>query len=413
MKKKVLNAAQVLKIKNAFAPESQAQAAADAIIEAIEAMASDADDHEFEELAEKVTGILESLKTVPEPVQEFIHNAIAAKMQTVSNVASAKGVSKEVRNEVCKAILSFHGEKGEALRNQVEAICVKNGISGLTFGELIDYTIVDKFGKEDRLYNMLHQTRVSRFFYSENDMSTAAAIAKQWDKTSAAGVQKDIQQLDVTPKTILTDYIYKRQQVAQSDMDEIERVGEGASFIGYITEELQRVVVNTIVMAILIGDAVNADGKKVTVFESIATKTQTDAFTRVVTAAAAVPTVAEVRGAADQILNPNALKKVAIMNATTKTALAGYRYAEGGDLYFRSDEELAGQLGVDEIYTTDLMLGKGVIVMLPDEYWVLDKNTIEVAYPTWERNMLNWQYEKNIGGKIHGLLSTAYIKPGA
>lgn len=413
MKKKVLNSAIVLKIKNSFAPDTQAQAAADAIIEAIEAMASDENEHDLEELANKVTEILESLKTVPEPVQEYIQNAIAAKMKNVANVANAKGVSKEVKNEVCAAILNFHGEKGELLREQVNGICKKNGISGLTFGELIDYDIVDKFGEEDRLFNMLHNTKISRFFYTENDMTTAAAIAKRWDKTSAANVEKDIEQIEAAPKTISTDYVYKRQQVAQADMDEIVRAGAESGFIGGITGELRRVTVNTIVMAILVGDAVNADGKKLVTFESIATKTASDAFTHVVTAAAAVPTVEEVRGAADQLHNPRALKKVAIMSATTKTALAGYRYAEGGDLYFRNDAELAGQLGVDEIYTTDLMRGKGVIVMLPEEYWVLDKNTIEVAYPTWEKNVLNWQYEKNIGGKIHGLLSTAYVKPHA
>lgn len=408
MKKKVLNAAQVLKIKNAFSPEGQA--AADALIEAIEAMGAEDQENGVEELAAKVTEILESLKQVPEPVQEYIHNAIEQRFKTVANIASVKGVKPEVRNEVINAVMGYRGKDAEGLKATIDAICVKNGISGLTYGDIIDYELVDKFGKEDRLYSMFHQTRISRFFYSEADMSTAAAIAKQWDKGSQ--VAKDIQALDVTPKTITTDYVYVRQQVAQSDLDEVVRSNSQAEFIGYITELLQRVVINTIVMAILVGDAVNASGKKIVVFETIA-KNTTDAFTRVVTAAAAVPTVTEVRTQADLLLNPRALKKVAVMSAATKTSLAGYVYAAGGDTYYRSDEELAGQLGVDEIYTTDLMNGKGVIVMLPEEYFILDKNTIEVAYPTWEHNVQNWQYEKNIGGKIHGLLSTAYIKPGA
>lgn len=419
MKKKVyqLSANRAIGVKNAATPEGQqfADEVIAAINEAFEALNEDEEEHTPEEFAESVRkaveDVLANLAQAPAPVQEYIQNAIKAQMKNITNVTGAKGVSKEVKKEVCEAIMGFTGKSGELLKEQVNAICKKNGISGLTFADLIDYEIVDKFGQEDRLYAMLHQTKISRFFYSTADMQTAAAIAKQWDKTSARNVEKDIQQIEATPKTITTDYVYKRQEIAQADLDEIARAGEESSFVAYITEELRRVVVNTCIMAILVGDAVNDEGKKVVVFESIATKSATDAFTIVSTAAAAVPTVAEVRAQADLIHNPKALKKVAIMSAATKTALAGYRYAAGGDLYFRSDAELAGQLGVDEIYTTDLMAGNGVIVMLPEEYWVLEKNTIEVAYPKWERNAQNWQYEKNIGGKIHGLLSSAYIKP--
>ena len=412
MKKKVLNSAQVLKIKNSFSPEGQT--AADAIIEAIEAMAEEQDENGLDELAAKVNEIIEGLKKVPEPVQEFIHNAIELKMKTVTAVSNNLGKAKapkEVKNAVISAVMGYRGEDGKLLKNEIDAILTKNGIIGLTYADIIDFEIVDKFGNEDRLFSMLTKTQISRFFYSEADMKTATAIAKQWDKSKT--VEKDIQQLDVQPKTIATDYVYKRQQVAKSDIDEVVRSNSESQFIGYITEELRRVVVNTCVMAILIGDAVNGDDKKVTVFEGIATKSVSDAFTKVVTAAGAVPTVTEVRTEADLLLNPKALKKVAVMSAATKTSLAGYRYASGGDLYYRSDAELAGQLGVDEIYTTDLMNGKGVIVFIPEEYYVLEKAEVDVAYPTWEKNVQNWQYEKNIGGKIHGLLSSAYIKPAA
>lgn len=407
--KKVLNAAQAMKIKNAFSPEGQA--AADALIEAIDAMAADENENGIEELEAKVAEIIEGLKNVPENVQEFIHNAIELKMKAISNMAGKAGVSKEIKNQVARVIMNSHNS--ESLKSEIDAVLKKNGITGLTHGDVVDYAIADKFGNENPLFAMFHQTRVSKFFYTSNDMTTAAAIAKQWSKSSEAA--KAIQTLAATPKTISTAYVYKRQQVALEDLDDVRRDGEESSFVAWITEELARVLCNTIVMAVLVGDSVNAS-QNLTTFESIATKSTTDAFTLVSTAAATVPTVAEVRAQADLLYNPNGLRKVAIMSAATKTALAKYQYVtgtDGSDFYYRSDEELAGQLGVDEIYTTDLMNSKGVIVMLPEEYWILEKNAIEVAYPTWEHNVMNWQVERNIGGKIHGLLSTAYIKPHA
>lgn len=405
--KKTLNSTQTRAIKNAFTPEGQA--AADALIEAIEAMAAEETELSVEDIDTRVNEVLAGLKQLPEPVMELIHNAIELKMKAISNVASKTTISKEVKNKVARAIME--STQKEQLLNEIDAVLKENGITGLTHNDVIDYAIADKFGNENPIFNQLHQTKVSKFFYASADMSTAAAIAKQWSKSSTA--EKDIEVLEVTPKTITTAYVYKRQQVANEDLDDIRRAGEEENFLEWITAELYRVLANTVVMAILTGDAVNANGKKITVFESIATKTVTDLFTLFVQAAATFPTVAEVRGAADKIYNPNGYKKVAIMSAETKTALAGYTYASGGDLYFRSDSELAGQLGVDEIHTTDLMAGKGVIVMLPEEYWVLEKNTIDIAYPQHEHNLMNWQVERNIGGKIHGLLSTAYIKPHA
>ena len=50
------------------------------------------------------------------------------------------------------------------------------------------------------------------------------------------------------------------------------------------------------------------------------------------------------------------------------------------------------------------------IVMLPDGYWYNEKNAISVAYPKYEENVMNYQKERNIGGAIHDLFSTAVLK---
>lgn len=405
MKKKQLTANQVLAIKNSFSPEGQQ--AADAIVEAINAMGAEETEYSVDELEAKVNELIEAAKGFSEEQQEIVENMIKLQMKNITNVAKAN-VSKEVKNQIIAAIMDG-AKSGAELRDNIHAIAIKNGISGLTFEDVIDYDIQDKFGAENWLYDRLHKTEFNKFFYTQADMQTATAIAKGWLKTNEG--QKAIQELTVSGKKLDPQYVYKIQQMAAEDLARIRKAGKENSIIGYITNELRRVVVNTIVMAILVGDNVNSGTAKVTSFESIGAKNSTDAFTIVANLAGANPTVAEVRGLADQLHNPFGHEKVAVMNAATKTLLAGFTYAAGGDQYFRGEAELAGQLGVDAIYTTNLVPDGGVIVFIPEEYWVLEDDEIEVSYPKYEENRVNWQYERLTAGAVHGLASSAVLKP--
>lgn len=405
MKKKQLTANQVLAIKNSFSPEGQQ--AADAIVEAINAMGAEETEYSVDELERKVNELIEAAKGFSEEQQEIVENMIKLQMKNITNVAKAN-VSKEVKNQIIAAIMDG-AKSGAELRDNIHAIAIKNGISGLTFEDVIDYDIQDKFGAENWLYDRLHKTEFNKFFYTQADMQTATAIAKGWLKTNEG--QKAIQELTVSGKKLDPQYVYKIQQMAAEDLARIRKAGKENSIIGYITNELRRVVVNTIVMAILVGDNVNSGTAKVTSFESIGAKNSTDAFTIVANLAGANPTVAEVRGLADQLHNPFGHEKVAVMNAATKTLLAGFTYAAGGDQYFRGEAELAGQLGVDAIYTTNLVPDGGVIVFIPEEYWVLEDDEIEVSYPKYEENRVNWQYERLTAGAVHGLASSAVLKP--
>ena len=405
MKKKSLNASQVLAIKNSFSPEGQK--AADAIVEAINAMGGEETEYSVEELQEKVNALCEAAKSLTPEQQEVIENMITLKMKSISNVAK-KNVSKEVKNQVIAAIMDG-AKSGAELRDAVRAIAVKNGIDGLTFEDVIDYDLQDKFGAENWLYDRLHKTEFNKFFYSTADMQTANAIAKGWLKTNDG--KKAIQVLTEQGKKLDPQYVYKIQQMAAEDLARIRKAGKENTIIGYITNELRRVVVNTIVMAILVGDNVNSGTAKVVSFEAIGAKNATDAFTTVARLAGAAPTVKEVRALADGLHNPSGYEKVAVMSAATKTLLAGFKYAAGGDEYFRAEAELAGQLGVDAIYTTNLVPDNGVILMIPEEYWVLEDDEIEVSYPKYEENRVNWQYERLTAGAVHGLASTAVLKP--
>lgn len=406
MKKKQLTASQVLAIKNSFTPEGQK--AADAIVEAINAMGGEETEYSLEDLQGKLNDLCEAARSLSQEQREIVENMIALQMKTIANVANKKNVSREVKNQVIVAIMDG-AKDGQALRDKIHGIANAAGLSGLTFEDVIDYDLQDKFGAENWLYDRLHKTEFNKFFYTEADMQDAKAIAKGWLKTNEG--QKVMEELTARGKKLDPNYVYKILPMALEDIAKIRKAGKENTIIGYITNELRRVVVNTIVMAILVGDNVNTGTAKVVSFEAIGAKNTTDAFTIVANLAGAAPTVKEVRTLADQLHNPNGYEKVAVMSATTKTGLAGFKYAAGGDEYFRAEAELAGQLGVDAIYTTNLIPDNGVILMIPEEYWVLEDDEIEVSYPKYEENRVNWQYERLTAGAVHGLASTAVLKP--
>lgn len=370
--------------------------------------------------AEQVGELIKKYMGNPDAeVPAAVANAIAKKIQSVKdsiNTVAGEKLSLKVKNEIAREIIGGKNDKS-TIKNSVEKILVANGVSGLEFGQTIDYMIATKWEDLNPLFAKLKRTFVSKFFYSTQLMNAVAIIAKQWDKTSAAGVEKTLQELNTSSKEITTAYVYVRQQMNQEDLDDIAEVGQESVFLSWINNELDLHLVNTIVMAILTGDGINADGKKVNKFETIGTKTVTDAFTFVSgPATLGAPTVSDVRVLCDKVYNPEGKEKLLVMDQALLTSLSAYRYAAGGDIHYRTKEEMAGQFGVSDIYVTDMLKnveGLHVICMLPDGYWYKEKKSISVSWPKYEENRINFMKERNVGGKIHDLLSTAVLVDGA
>ena len=352
-----------------------------------------------EELKAKVEEIFKNLMPNTE---EVVANALAKKMAEIKNAINPE-LSVEVKNQITAAILR---SKKEEVKNAVNEVLVKNGVTGMTFENAVDYVISESWGNLNPLLMMFKKVPYTKFFYNSADLSEAKILAKQWDKSGTS--EKKIQEIEVNGKTINTKYVYKRQAIAQEDMDEIERVGEGTNFLRFINEELDRQIANTIVKTILVGDSTNQAADRLTTFESISTKSASDVFTTIVTGSA---TLAKVREASDKVKNPNGLKKVAIMSQSTLTAISTYIAATGATEDYRSKEEIAGKIGVDEIVVVDVLPATThAIIMIPEEYWYVEKNSLAVSYPKYEMNQINYQKERNCGGAIHGLYSTAVLK---
>lgn len=427
-KEKIANAVKGLReMKNTLT--GQAREFADAVVGALETLEASEEEHDVDEVLAEIDRLRKDYEATRAEDTERVDNAL----QTLRNQLAAMqagGVKKnhltrKVANEVASAILRAHGK--DTIADAVGEVLKKNGITGLEAAEVVDYAIEIKVEYLNPLYRQFKKVPYTKFFYTEADLSAATAIAKQWLKgKELTDTEKKIQQLDVTPKTIVTDYIYKRQQVAFKDLDDMERAGSIAEFLQFISNELYQMIVDTIVMHILVKDTVNAQGDEITTFESLV-----DATTPFITTIAGNNTglvaflaslgyatpdltnraqlIAAMRYASDRVFNPRGKHKVGILNATTLTTISAYRYADGGDVHFRSREEVAAQLGVDEIFTTDLLANGAFIAMLPDGYWVNEQKAIEVAYPTYEKNVRNFQKEINAGGAVHDLYSVARL----
>lgn len=354
-----------------------------------------------EQLASRVRELIDAYNRDEEnEVPAAVANAIASKIKALQNaMPKSEKLTPAIKNQVAAAVLRSRGR--EDVQNSIDKVLVKNGITGLTFNDVIDFAINDNWGSSDELFNALRKVPFSKFFYTAQEFNNSSVVAHGWDKTSET--EKEIQALVAQGKTITTQYIYKRQQVAFEDLDSIEESGDTATFLRWLDEELDRQIVNAII-AVMLGDTTHFTD--ITSIESLSGDGRTDAFRTAVTVTdASAVTFDEARQIADAVATGKGFKWM-VMNQTQLSALAKFKYASGGDDIFRSKEEVAAMLGVDRIYVTDK--ATGVICFVPDEYWVKEKNAMQVSYPKYEFNVMNYQRERNIGAAVHGLKTVAF-----
>lgn len=428
MKKQLKNmAASMRKIANALNDEQRTQF--EEIAAQLEEIAANTDDEGRAEMAAKLAEINETLKSVAS-TEEVAERIQKLRNEITGMLNAGKSVKDKLTPELAKEVANAirNAKNRDDVRNSVDAILKQNGITGLSYGYIVDYSLELKLEDNEGLYDELHKTPFSRFIYTEIDRTQATQIAKGWDKNSES--EKAIQELEANDRTIDCKYVYKRQAFALEDLDEIEDNGQLQEFLATISQELRILVKSGIVQAILVGDTINTGSDKITTFETIGTKVASDAFTTVlasnnadvqafITGIGASTTqstlLAAARLTASRIHNPYGKKSVLAMHKDTLTAMAAYVVAGGGDVTFRTREELAAMIGVDEIYTCEAMpvvpsasgSAPVFIAFLPDGYWVKEKKALDVAYPQYEKNVHNLQYEINAGGKLHDLLSSA------
>lgn len=410
MKKEMKNAIEGLRtIQNTLS--GTARDFADAVVAAFEEAAQDENEHEITDLKNSVDEIAARFAKQDEEVANAIAKVKQDVMRMVNTTAGSdvkNKVTVKVVNEVAHTLLTAKSKK-DAIE-QLKGIAVKNDLTGLSYEVLVDYALQVKQDESDEIFDALHKTNYSKWFYAEIDGEDPTNIAKQWNGLSEEVTEKDIQELAAEGKEIGTKYVYKRQRIANEDLDSAAEAGQEGALVNEIRAELRKAVKALAVKSILVGDTVNGNGSKVTVFETIGTKAATDLFTTVVNPTTAnTVTIGDIRRAAAAVKTE---KKWLFVTEALKLALAEHVYATGGTPMFYTDAELAAQLGVDRIFTKDYIgdvTGLHAVILDPDQYWVKEKKTVDVAWPVYENNTFNYLYEINMGGGVRGLQSSAIL----
>jgi len=393
-----------------------AEDAGKVILNLIEELEKSQEAFNSENFEAKVAEALKNVKTVPEVFSKLLAEKISKIEESLTNATSKEALSENVKNQIAGAILKANG-KAE-VENAVNRILVKNDITGLTFGEVTDWSIQTKFEDLNPLWKQFKRVYYTRFMYSTDELNTAAIFAKGYSKDLFTdGTEKLIQQLAVNPKTITPEYIYKRQSIYLADLDAVAAEGKEAEFLKWINSELDKVLIDSIVYTILLGDTVNTTSNQIISFETL-NKTASDAFTIVANpATAGTVTIADLRALADNVKNPNGKKKVMVISPSLLTEVSEFVYASGGTVDYRSKEEIAGQVGVDEIITTDILPSDASTagnvlaeVLIPQGYVYNQRKTLSVTWPEYSTNSINYMKEINAAGGVRDLLSTAILK---
>lgn len=303
-----------------------------------------------------------------------------------------------MRNEVAKQILSCKSGK-DGVRKLVDGLN-----ASLTSGRTSAY-IGTKWNKDNPLFNAMTDVKVGKIIYSTQEIDDSVATAKQWDKTSA--VAKSIQQLNVTPVSITTQYVYKSLDIAQEDIDDLNESGEYAVFEEFATNELRQHVEDYVIGNVIGGKFTSTySGTSLyrfmvsevsSVFTTVTTKTQDAASDYSYVTLANVTDICNDVDSDHKwlVVHPDDLASL-IAEATELNPLAD-RYA------------VAAHVGVNFIYSTRLALRGKVICLDPAEFWKREKNEIEIAYPVYDYNKLNMLYEKNIGIRPHRPLCSSML----
>lgn len=407
MKKKAFNLSGLKEYRNTLS--GNAREFADEVVKTFEALEADEAEHDVTTLKDEIDKIAARFADQEQAVAEKIAKVREAIMSDLrKNTAGiADKFTKEVKNQIVNALMSKKYKK-DAI-DAVMQVAKANDIAGLTFPEIVDYALELKIDEGDFFFENLRKTQRNKFFYGEIDHTDPEQIAKQWDKGSVT--PKEVEALVLEGKSIQTKYVYKRQRLAQEDYDAAEEAGGLNDLQRDLRQELRTMVEVGATRAILIGDTVNQVGQRITTFETIGTKTVTDMFTTVLNPEQAGQfTIVDLAKLAAAVKTE---RKWLVMSNNSLLELRQFTYGQGGTVTLKSLEDLAAEIGVERIIRKDYLDtvdGLHAIILDPDEYWVKEVKTLDLVYPEYEKNAIVFQYERNMGGAIHGVQSTAVLR---
>lgn len=322
-------------------------------------------------------------------------------------------MDRKERNNIAKSILESHNR--EEVRKILNTYTPWTGLS-FTSG---DFSVPSVSGNistswlnnNNELWDAFSKTKYSKFFYDLNgeadeqpyqQVDNPDIMAWSWDKTNPDKVEKTEQMLELDSKTIETGYIYKRQSITQEDLDDLRDSGEYDEFLSWTTFELRRQVEDEIVGCILGGpiyDQYDAESLPIH-FDTFAPHDvgSGNFFTTRVNQG---PGLTTIRDASLSVIRRGS--KWLVVHPSIYFDLTD-EFGPGVN-----DYNLCSLLDVDYIYKTPLIPNDRAIVLDPSSYTIKIKNALSVAYPAYQKNNINLQYELNCGGIIRYPYSSALV----
>lgn len=394
-------------VKNALTGD--AKEFADAVLSAFQSMADDDAEHGVEELTAKVDEIAKNYVS-----NQVLENKIAEVRESILRMVRANGAGEqskltpEIAKQVANAILRSRSH-AEAM-NALDGVIAKNDLTGLSYQELVDYTLNIKQDDADEVFDALSVTPFATWFYGELDGDNAEQIAKQWDKSQQKGITKDLQNLAVNGKSITCKPVYKMQRISNDDVFAAEEAGQLPQLLSSVSAEERKAIKAGVVRAILIGDKVNSGNKQITSFETIGTKKATDVFTTVLNPEGAEVTLVDLLRTVKAVKTE---RKWLFITSALEVKLRKMLYAAGGTATIIGLEDMAKMIGVERVINKDYLAdeeGLHAIVMSPAEYRMKIRKTLEMPFPEYKENAQYLLSEMYVGGAIHGIKSTAVLR---
>ena len=403
----LMNVGRLQGIKNALTGD--AKDFADAVLSAFQSMADDDKEHGVEELTAKVEEIAGEYVS-----KQDVENKIAEVRESILRMVRANGageqskLTKEIANKVANGVLHAR-TRSEALA-ALDGVIAKNDLTGITYQELVDYTLNIKQDDADEVFDALSVTPFATWFYGELDGDNAEQIAKQWDKTQQKGITKDLQNLAVNGRTITCKPVYKMQRISNDDVFAAEEAGQLTQLLASVSAEERKAIKAGVVRAILIGDKVNSGNKQIISFETIGTKKATDVFTTVLNPEGSDVTLVDLLRTVKAVKTE---RKWLFITSALEIKLRKMMYAAGGTATIIGLEDMAKMIGVERVINKDYLAdeeGLHAIVMSPAEYRMKIRKTLEMPFPEYKENAQYLLSEMYIGGAIYGIKSTAVLR---
>jgi hypothetical protein len=286
-------------------------------------------------------------------------------------------MDRKERNNIAKSIVNSHN------REEVKKILNSAVHQGVVFtsGDFSVPSVSANIGNcwlnHNELWDAFTRTKYSKFFYTE----AVEGDAHSWTKKGTD--PKEIQELELEPREITTSYQYKRQQITQEDLDDLRDSGEYDEFLDWTTWELRRNVEDYIIGTILgTYNPVPASFKYELLYQENSPFVGNWGWSTDIADLQTMCAGVDKRGSKWLILSPE----------TYNTIL--------NDSGLITEYNLMSNLGVDYIYQTWLCNPNLIVCMDPSQYAVKIKNELSVAYPFYQGNAINFQYEINGGGLI-------------